>query len=178
MKKIDTEKSVIYRFNKLSELTKCVLLLGEKGYFSDFENFSDYKYGTLTEVTVGYSAKEIYPFRRGENEADTGVYSYFIPESRVVFKEEEEEPKKLRSFKSTWEFEQVTGCSIGDVITIHRIDNRFEESCIVNGYKYCLNVDPSIVYIVLGADKYTLEQLLQYFKYAKDGEWLPFGVEE
>lgn len=100
----------------------------------------------------------------------------FIP----VTSTSEEKPKKLRPFKSTREFEQVTGCSIGDVITICKVDGGFEETCIVNGYRYSdlESSKPTIVYMALGADKYSLEELFRYFKYRKNDELLPFGVKD
>lgn len=90
MKKIDIKKSTIYKFDSKEDLSKSVLLLGEKGYFSDKWNFEHYEMGVLYEVLCGL--KEVtYPFTRmtngsiTDNESHTAIHKYFIPEDKVVF---------------------------------------------------------------------------------------------
>lgn len=172
MKKIDVKNSLMFD-NKIDNLRAAIEYLTEEGYFSDHESFHDYKEGTLVSILV--ANKTPLPYESGHGNQS---YRYFIPKDKVVFIEGQ--PKKLRPFKSSWEFTDVTGCNIGDVITIRRLDKIFEESCIVNGYKL-LDTGPSTphcVYISLGANEYSLVKLMRCFEYAKGGEWYPFGVEE
>jgi hypothetical protein len=171
-RKLDLSGVRVYT-NAKCDIIAAIDLIGEEVYLSDDENFESYRKGHLLEVK--YANDIIYPFLGGY---EVGSYKYFILAKDAKFIEEK--PKKLRPFTSTYEFAQVTGCNIGDVITIRRIDRTFEESCVVNGYRY-VDTGPSTphcVYTTLGSDKYTFEELLQYFKYRKNDEWYPFGVEE
>ena len=173
MKTLNLENVKIYT-NAKCDIVDAMNLIGEEVYLSDDENFRSYREGHLLEVK--YANGVAYPFLGGY---EIGSYRYFILAKDAKFIEET--PKKLRPFTSTYEFTQVTGCDIGDVITIRRIDGKFEESCVVNGYRYCLDADPSkpgVVYITLGAFRYSLQELLIYFEYREDDdEWRPFGVE-
>lgn len=179
MDKLDLSGVRIYS-NTKNDIMDAMDLIGQDVYMSDGEKFENYYIFRLIGVKV--IENESYPFL-GYDGYDRGgrgreSYKYFILEKDAKFKEEKE--KELRPFKSSWEFTEVTGCNIGDVITIHRVDGGFDESCIVSGFKY-LDTEPSkpsIVYVILGADKYTFEELLQYFKYRKDDEWYSFGIEE
>jgi len=173
MKTLNLENVKIYT-NAKCDIVDAIDLIGEEVYLSDDENFKSYIEGHLLEVK--YANGVAYPFLGGY---EVGSYKYFILAKDAKFIEKE--PKQLRPFVSVKEFTQVTGCDIGDIITIRRIDGTFEESCIVNGYRYCSNIDPSkpvIVYVTLGAFRYSLQELLLYFEYRKDDEWYPFGVEE
>ena len=173
MKTLNLENVRIYT-NAKCDIIDALDLIGEEVYLSDDVNFKSYKKGCLLEVK--YANGVTYPFLGGY---EVGSYRYFILAKDAKFIEKR--PKKLRPFTSTYEFTQVTGCDIGDVITIRRIDGKFEESCVVNGYRYCLDADPSkpgIVYVTLGADKYSLAELLLYFEYLEDGKWKPFGIED
>ena len=173
MKTLNLENVKIYT-NTKDDIVAAMNLIGEEVYLSDDVNFRSYREGHLLEVK--YANGVAYPFLGGY---EIGSYRYFILAKDAKFIEET--PKKLRPFTSTYEFTQVTGCDIGDVITIRRIDGKFEESCVVNGYRYCLDGDPSkpgIVYITLGAFRYSLQELLLYFEYRKDDKFLPLGIEE
>jgi len=173
MKTLNLENVKIYT-NAKCDIVDAIDLIGEEVYLSDDENFRSYREGHLLEVK--YANDVAYPFLGGY---EVGSYKYFILAKDAKFIEKE--PKQLRPFISVKEFTQVTGCDIGDVITIRRIDGTFEESCVVNGYRYCSNTDPSKpdpVYITLGTFRYLLEELLLYFEYDKDGEFLPLGIEE
>ena len=173
MKTLNLENVKIYT-NAKCDIVDAMNLIGEEVYLFDDVNFKPYKKGCLLEVK--YANGVTYPFLGGY---EIGSYRYFILAKDAKFIEET--PKKLRPFTSTYEFTQVTGCDIGDIITIRRIDGKFEESCVVNGYRYCLDADPSkpgVVYITLGAFRYSLQELLIYFEYREDDdEWRPFGVE-
>ena len=173
MKTLNLENVKIYT-NAKCDIIAAIDLIGEEVYLSDDENFESYRKGHLLEVK--YANDIIYPFLGGY---EVGSYKYFILAKDAKFIEKE--PKQLRPFVSVKEFTQITGCDIGDVITIRRIDGTFEESCVVNGYRYCSNTDPSkpgTVFITLGAFRYSLQELLLYFEYRKDGEFLPLGIEE
>lgn len=169
-KKLDLSNVRIYT-NVKCDIVDALDLIGEEVYLSDDKNFEAYRKGCLTEVK--YANGVTYPFLGGY---ELGAYKYFILAKDAKFIEGI--AQKLRPFTSTYEFTQVTGCDIGDVITIRRVDNTFEESCVVNGYRYCLDTEPGIPYITLGADKYSFEELLRNFVYREDDEWYPFGIEE
>ena len=94
--KIDVEKSLIYRFDDNADLSEAVWMLGAKGYFSDDKDFSDYTTGTLTLTRVVCCLEKTEYTFVGRNEESSDAYRYFIPENKVVFKEE---PKKYRPFK-------------------------------------------------------------------------------
>lgn len=163
--KIDVNKSTVYSFDRLSDLTKSVLLLGEKGYFSDCEDFSEYEYGILTEVTVNYIPKDVYPFKRCVDGADT-VYGYFIPESKVVFKKEPKE-KKYRPYTD------MCGLpfKVGDVITIRAKDSYDIIEAIVTEISYKENL------ISIGSREWCDTQfLLDTFEILINDEWVPLGV--
>ena len=173
MKTLNLENVRVYT-NTKDDIVDAINLIGEEVYLSDDENFRSYREGHLLEVK--YANGVAYPFLGGY---EIGSYRYFILAKDAKFVEER--PKKLRPFISVKEFTQITGCDIDDWITIRRIDGTFEELCIVNGYRYCSNTDPSkpgTVFITLGAFRYSLQELLLYFEYRKDDEWYPFGVEE
>lgn len=170
VKQLDLSGVRIYA-NTKDDVKDALDLVGERVYLSDYEDFETFEEGGLVEVN--YSNGIAYPFFGGDG---VGWFTYIIRAEDVKFKGE----KKLRPFDSKCEFTEVTGCDIGDVITIHSTDGGFDEVCIVSGFKY-LDTEPSkpsIVYIALGTDKYTFEELLQHFKYHKDDGWYPFGVEE
>lgn len=171
-KKLDLENVRIYT-NAKCDIVDALDLIGEEVYLSDDKNFEVYRKGCLTAVK--YTNDVLYPFLGGY---EIGSYKYFILAKDAKFIEGI--AKKLRPFTSTYEFTQVTGCDIGDVITIRSVDGKFEESCIVSGYKL-LDTGPSTphrVYISLGSNEYSLEKLVCCFEYVKDDEWYPFGIEE
>lgn len=174
MEKLDLSGVRIYS-NTKDDARDAIDLIGEEVYLSDWTDFRGYDKGNLLEVK--YAPDVLYPFLGGHWH-EARIYKYFILVKDAKFIEGK--PKKLRPFTSTYEFTQETGCIIGDVITIRRIDGKFEESCIVNGFKL-LDTGPSTphrVYISLGSNEYSLEKLMCCFDYMKDGEWHPFGIEE
>ena len=174
--KIDVEKSLIYRFDDTTDLSEAVLKLGEKGYFSDDKDFSDYTTGTLTRV-VCWLDKTEYTFI-GRNEESSDAYRYFIPEHTVVFKEE---PKKktLRQFKSIDEFFEVTGFWIGCAVKIKNFTGcTFEEKTIITGFRVYTDEEINKINIIFGSGLRSLDELFKHFEYYKNGKWLPFGVEE
>lgn len=170
---IDVEKSIIYRFDDNTDLSEAVLMLGINGYFSDDKDFSDYIAGTLTGVMC-YLGKTEYTFV-GKNEESSDAYKYFIPEHKVVFKEETKK-KTLRPFKSTKEFFYTTGFNIGDVVCINNYS--YEEKTILSGFRVYTDGEFHRIDIIFGSGSRTLNELFKYYKYLKNGKWLPFGVEE
>lgn len=179
VKQLDLSNVRIYE-NKKRDMVEAIDLIGQDVYVSNDVDFSKHHKCKLVEVNcvIGESYTSLYPFVGECKASEKHGYKYFILAQDAKFIEGQ--PKKLRPFKSSWEFTEVTGCDIGDVITIRRVDSGFDESCIVSSFKY-LDTGPSTphrVYTTLGTDKYTFEELLQYFKYRKDDEWYPFGVEE
>ena len=172
--KIDVEKSTIYRFDDKNDLSEAVLLLGNKGYFSDDEDFSEYTTDILTRV-VCWLEKTEYTFV-SRNGKSSNAYRYFIPNYGVVFKEE---PKKYRPFKSIEEFFAVTGFKIGEVIQIKRFaDCSYEETSILNGFRVYTDDEFHRIDIIFGSGSRTLGELFNYYEYLKNGKWSRFGVEE
>ena len=179
VKQLDLSNVTIYETKK-RDMVEAIDLIGQDVYVSNDVDFSKHHKCKLVEVNcvIGESYTSLYPFVGEYKASEKHVYKYFILAKDAKFIEGQ--PKKLRPFKSSWEFTDVTGCNIGDVITIRRLDKIFEESCVVNGYKL-LDTGPSTphcVYISLGANEYSLVKLMRCFEYAKGDEWYPFGVEE
>ena len=83
--KIDIEKSLIYRFDDNTDLSEALLKLGEKGYFSDDKDFSNYNTGTLTLTRVECCLEKTEYTFVCRNEKSSDSYRYFIPENKVVF---------------------------------------------------------------------------------------------
>ena len=84
MKKIDVSKSLIFSRN-IEDFQNSLEYLYLSGYFSNSEDFSEYKEATLDLVQVAKIASSFYSFMR-----DGNVYSfkYFIPKLKAVFVEE------------------------------------------------------------------------------------------
>ena len=182
VKQLDLSNVRIYE-NEKRDMVEAIDLIGQDVYVSNDVDFSKHHKCKLVEVNcvIGESYTSLYPFVGECKASEKHGNKYFILAKDAKFIEER--PKKLRPFTSTYEFTQVTGCDIGDIITIRRIDGTFEESCVVNGYRYCLDADPSkpgIAYVILGADKYSFQELLLYFEYYDNdnSKWKPFGIEE
>ena len=174
--KIDVEKSMIYRFDDTTDLSEAVLKLGEKGYFSDDKDFSNYATGTLTRVWCWFEKIEFaFTYR---NEKTTDSCRYFIPENQVVFKEEPKE-KTLRPFKSIDEFFEVTGFRIGGAVKIKNFAGcAFDETTIITGFRVYTDEEFHRMDVIFGGSARPLDDLFKHYKYFKNGDWLRFGVEE
>ena len=173
--KIDVEKSVIYRFDDRMDLSEAVLMLGEKGYFSDNEDFSNYVTGILARVICWFDQAEFTFSCRDEETSE--VYRYFIPENKVVFNKEKK--KKLRPFKSTKEFFATTGFNIGEVVHIKKFTKYiYEETSILNGVRAYIDEEFPRVDVIFGSCSRSFDELFKHFMYYKNGKWLRFGVKE
>ena len=171
MKKIDVNKSLIFSRN-VKDLKKSLKYLYLGGYFSNSENFSEYLEGTLDGV---HAANFMFrPFEctcNGYNQ----FFSYFIPENKAAFVEEEPEKKTLRQFKSMDEFFNVTGFKIGNVVQIKNfVGYKYEEKSILNGFRVYTNE----TYVIFGSSSRSFDELFKHYKYFKNGKWCRFGVEE
>lgn len=167
MKKIDIEKSVVRKFSSRYDLSNGMLDLGQQGYFSDTEDFAEYKYGTLVEVMGNVNART-YPFVKDGNISDS-CFKYFIPANLVVFKEEPKEPKKYRPYTD------MCGLpfKVGDVITIRAKDSYDIIEALVTEISYKENL------ISIGSREWCDTQfLLDTFEILINDEWKPLGVEE
>lgn len=165
---IDVEESIVYRFDSKEDLSQAVLALGEKGYFSDTEDFITYEYGILSEVKCWVEGCKN-PFLRSCEE-ESNCYRYFIPEDAVAFKREE--PKKYRPYKDISEFSNETCCEVlgDDVITIRNKEDKKEYVLLFIGY--------SNDSVHLGAYVLTFADLLKNYEFSYNDEWLPCGIEE
>lgn len=166
MKKIDVKESKIYRFDSREDLSKAILLLGEKGYFSNTKDFTDCEYGTLIEV-MGNVQVRSFPFVKRNNNAD-GCYQYFIAEKAVVFEKE----KKMRPYKDVTEFSNETGCEVlgEDFITIRHKKDKQEIVLLFTGY--------SDTAVHLGAYLITYNGLFSNYEFLYGNEWVDFSIEE
>lgn len=174
MKKIDVNKSLIFSRN-FEDLKNSLEYLDQYGYFSNSKDFSEYDEATLDFVEIGNFVFSPYSFM---HDGDRQVFIYFIPKSEVVFIEE---PKKktLRPFKSIEEFFNVTGFKIGDVVQIKRLEIcPYEETSILNGVRVYTDEEYHRIDLLFTSNARPLEELFKNFKYYKNGDWLPFGVEE
>ena len=96
---------------------------------------------------------------------------------KVVF--EEEKKKTLRPFKTIDEFFEVTGFKIGDVVRIKTFAGcTFDEKTFITGFRVYTDEEYHRIDVIFGATSRPLSDLFKHFKYFKNGEWLPFGVEE
>lgn len=174
--KIDVKNCIIYRFDNETDLSQAVLNLGKKGYFSDNKDFSNYDFGTLTRVWCWLEKIEFaFTYR---NEKTTDSCRYFIPEDQVVFKEEPKK-KELRPFKSIDEFFEVTGFKIDDIVQVKNFAGcTFVETTIITGFRVYTDEEYHRMDVMFGASARPLDDLFKHYKYYKNGEWLPFAVEE
>lgn len=165
---IDVEESIVYRFDSKEDLSQCVLLLGENGYFSDDKDFHTYEYGTLSEVRCWIPLCN-HPFVKRHYEETMG-FTYFIPEDAVVFKKGK--PKKYRPYKDISEFSNETCCEVVgvDIITIRNKNTQKEYVLVYIGY--------SDEEVHLGGYVLTFADLLKNYEFSYNDEWLPCGIEE
>lgn len=174
MKKIDASKSLIFGRN-VEDLKNSLDYLYKDGYCSNSEDFSEYQEGNLDGV---HASKFMFrPFELTQN-GDNEFFSYFIPKSKAVFIEEPTK-KTLRPYKSIDELFAETGFIIGKVVHIKRLtDYTYEEKTILNGFRFYTDDEFHRIDVIFGSGSRTLAELFKYYKYYKNGEWLPFGVEE
>lgn len=178
---LDLKSTRIYE-NTMGDILCAFAHLGEEVYLSDDKSFNTFTKGKLIGVSyiicgVDYNAHNPwtkYPFV-GKSVEDDGLeksahYKYFILAEYAKFKE-----KKLRPFVSIQEFIERTECEIGNLITFKRKDHSTEYNMLFAGY--ALTEDGEVL-IYLGAKYYVLGELMNNFLYYRDGEWLPFGIEE
>lgn len=166
MKKIDIEKSKILGFLVDDNNN---LKLGIRGYFSHYSDFEPYIEGELDGFTRSqYMTIEINPNGCSSEQ----WYDYFIPEDKVVFKEEK--PKVLRPYKNISEFPG----GIGSVLTYR---SKSEPSVhILTSVESIATQDNDLLYVYMDGLRFTSLHLLTDYEYlnAKGDKWLPFGVEE
>ena len=176
MKKIDINKSLIFSRN-IEDLKNSLDYLYQNGYFSNSEFFSEYEEGVLDGV---HASNFMFRPYEATHKGDNQFFSYFIPESKAVFVEEEPKKKTLRPFKSIDEFFEVTGFKIGEVVQIKRFGNyTYEEKCMFTGFRVLTDEDfHGKIDIVFGSLARSFKELYENFKYYKNGKWVRFGVEE
>ena len=179
MKKIDVSKSLVFG-STVNDIKNSLKYLNQKGYFSNSKDFSEYKEADLDLVEVSNMANFIftpYKFMQGGFKYP---FSYFIPKSKATFVEEEpKKKKKLRPFKSLEEFFNTTGFKVGDIVQIKKFGNlNFEETAMLTGIRLYIDGEYRRIEIYFGSIARPFSVLFEYFKYFKNGEWLPFGVEE
>lgn len=167
MKKINVEKSTVFERNILS-VKESFTHLNEEGYFSDFEDFSEYIEDKLKSVTV---AKDIgFPYTA---KYDSSWYAYFIPKSLAVFEEPEE--KKYRPYMYLDELP----FNLGDVVYYRCKQCCSECRGIVTGLEYQNNNDGDLDNIIIGGIEVTPQELFDQYELKNDDcEWVPFGIEE
>lgn len=166
MKKIDTEKSTIFGVYADGGDN---LKLGIRGYFSHYSNFETYTIGELD----GFTYDEFMSIQE-DPDGDYGNqwYNYFIPEDKVVFKEEEKE-KKYRPYTLD-EFLKVF--TIGQPIRYRGKKAKWNRVLIFNGYEI---IEDRQINITIGGYDYTPEDLFENFEWQESSgeEYKIFGVE-
>lgn len=178
MKKIDTNNSLIFGI-KIKDVKKSLKYLDQEGYFSNSEDFSEYKEAKLDAVRVCNVSKIVYTPYAYIHKGFYYSFSYFIPKSKAVFVEEEPKKKELRPFKSLEEFFNVTGFKVGDIVQIKNCTGyAYEETTLITSFRYHTDNEFHRTYVVVGVVARSLDELFRNYKYFKNGEWLPFGVEE
>ena len=177
MKKIDVSKSLIFG-RKVKDIKNSLEYLDQEGYFSNSKDFSEYKEAKLDIVRVCNIANYAFNPYTFVRDGFRYSFSYFIPKSEVVF--EEEKKKTLRQFKSAEEFFTTTGFKVGDIVQIKKFGNlNYEETAIITGFR--VYTDKEFLHrieIFFGSNPRPLSELFKHYKYFKNSEWLPFGVEE
>jgi len=184
--KKETQKEIEKLFDKEDVFNEtnaedAKLYLGKEGYFVDvlYKNLNEWKKGILDKIldksvedTTIYPS---YPFVKLKTQGDTVTnFRFFLPADKV---KEVEEPKKYRPFRTTEEFSNVTGKRIGSILKFKYVD---KDVCyytrMYTGFHFLENGN---IYIELGSEAYSLEQLYNYYEWLDEhGEWQPFGVEE
>ena len=178
MKKIDVSKSLIFG-RKVEDIKNSLEYLDQKGYFSNSKDFSEYTEGELNLVRVSNVANSIFDPYAIVSDGISTSFNYFIPKNKVVFVEEEPKKKTLRPFRSIDEFFEVTGFKIGDVVRIKNFAGyKFDGKTIITGFRVYTDEEYHRKDIIFGASPRPLSDLFKHYKYFKNGEWLPFGVEE
>ena len=175
MKKIDVNKSLIFSRN-IEDFKNSLEYLNQEGYFSNSEDFSEYEEATLDVVQVAKFSSSFYGFIR---EGKVHGFSYFIPNFKAMFVEEEHEKKTLRQFKSMNEFFNVTGFKVGDVVQIKKFGNYpYDETSIFSGFRVFTEEETNGIFVIFCSSSRSFDELLKHYKYLKNGKWLRFGVEE
>lgn len=178
MKKIDVSNSLIFG-RKVEDIKNSLEYLDQECYFSNSKDFSEYKEAKLDIVRVCNIANFAFNPYTYVHDGFRYSFSYFIPKSEVVFVEEEPEKKELRPFKSLEEFFNVTGFKVGDVVQIKNVAGlAYEETSLITSFRLYTDEEFHGVYVIFGAVARPLDDLFKHYKYYKNGEWMPFGVEE
>ena len=175
MKKIDVSNSLIFG-SKVEDIKNSLEYLNQEGYFSNSEDFSEYKEAKLDIVRVCSIAN--YAFNPYTYILDGFRYSfsYFIPKTKAVFVEEEQ---TLRPFNSLEEFFNVTGFKVGDVVQIkNHVGYAYEETSVITSLRVYEDKEFHRMYVTFGVVARPFDELFKQFKYLKNGEWKRFGVEE
>ena len=173
MKKIDVSNSLIFG-SKLDDIKNSLEYLDQEGYFSNSKDFSEYEEAELDVVEVADFVFSPYAYIY---DGDRHVFEYFIPKSEVVFVEEE--PKKLRQFKSIDEFFEVTGFRIGGAVKIKNFAGcTFDETTLITGFRVYTDEEFHRMDVIFASSARPLDELFKHYKYYKNGEWKRFGVEE
>lgn len=175
MKKIDTSNSLIFG-SKVEDIKNSLEYLNQEGYFSNSEDFSEYKEAKLAIVRVCNIANYVFNPYTYVRDGFRYSFNYFTPKSKVAFVEEEPKKKELRPFKSLEEFFNVTGFKVGDIVQIKRFSDSIYETAMLT----CIIVSEKFhrIYVIFGASARSFDELFKHYKYFKNGDWKRFGVEE
>ena len=178
MKKIDVSKSLVFG-STVEDVKNSLEHLDQEGYFSNSKDFSEYKEADLDIIRVSNFANFVFNPYTYICDGFRYSFSYFIPKSKAVFVEEEPKKKTLRPFKSIDEFFEVTGFKIDDIVQVKNFTGcTFEETSLITGFRVYTDEEYHRMDVIFGGSARPLSDLFKHFKYYKNGEWLPFGVEE
>lgn len=171
-KKIDTDKSIIYKSISIRDLAEATYYLEQNGYFSDTEDFSEYHYGELNEIYVSYHHE--YAFF-GIGDSFETSFKYFIPEENVYFE----------TVKRPYCFIDELPFKLGDQIALRSIRAKSIDEYKFTGYS--IKLDDALGAII---DKLTLirvgneygtsvapEDLMGMFEIRIKDEWQAMSVD-
>ena len=168
VKKIDVKNSLMFN-NQIDNLKAAIEYLTEEGYFSDHENFPDYKEGTLVSILVADNTPR--PYESGHD--NQNCYRYFIPKNKVVFIEKSS--KKYRPYVNLAD----VPFTIGDLV-IYRHKHCYSECRgMVTEIKYQKHYPYAIDNIIIGSISVTPQELFDNYEWLdSDCQYKPFGIEE
>lgn len=170
MKKIDTEKSKIYKYYLIEDQAECLLkYLGNEGYFSndtDFENYVECVLWGIISRATNLDNKFVTKVNDG--------YNFFIPKDLLVFIDEQP-TKKYRPFMYLDELP----FRVGDTVTYRCKSCTSMSRAMVIGIEHQNNDDCELDNIIIGGINCTPQELFDHYELlGNDCQYKPFGVEE
>lgn len=165
--KVRVDLSTVYS-NKTTNLSG--LTIGERGCFSDSEDFKDYEIYEL--IRVMNTSK--YPYVADIGGGYSRGFKYYIPLNKANFEDINSSIKEQNMAKEVKEV-----LSIGNTFWVRSKDNT-EIAHLVTVTQISVNSEGSIVSIGLGTDVFPPKELLKNYEWSskppKDNDWQSFSI--